>query len=360
MRRGQIAALEAVAIGGGELIGEVILNQIVLGGRDALQGRPGARSIPARGTRTPPRLPRRGDSAARARFQRWPSCGVTHWLRGARLHAVLEPIAQPLHAAAKRVVGQAKHGSEPAAVGNLRRPLAFVVAQEQRLDPPQAARPGSDRSSRAGDRRPDRRRRGRRERHLRHVVDRGECRPAPPLQRDQPRDAMRVLRTSCTVVVSSSLCARRSITSSAHSSGGDTPRQSKNLTSARCSRSYACAAALESECSRSSRRASPCALIERSLPAGYVIRIARTFRILPTRCSLHGSLGRAGQRPAALVERPLLVSGTRAENVSRPPYLHRRKQLSGSGANRRRPPLAVSAQRRGPLERRILIDAGVE
>ena len=79
--RRQVAALEAIAIGGGELAGEVVLDQVVLGGPRFDRVPPAARSIPARGRRTPPRSPPPADSGARALFPKWLSCGVTHWLR---------------------------------------------------------------------------------------------------------------------------------------------------------------------------------------------------------------------------------------------------------------------------------------
>jgi len=102
--------------------------------------------------------------------------------------ALLQAIAQPLHAAAKGILGQAERRREPAAIGDLAVAFAFVIVQQQR--PGLDWHLGETAIETVIERRVD----GRLDRHRRGLDPRGvsdgcHCGLPTPLEKHEPRDA---------------------------------------------------------------------------------------------------------------------------------------------------------------------------
>ena len=132
IRSRKVVALEQTALNRVEPIGQVVLDQVVLGRRNAidrlfalevleLEGRALlfgslAQQVPSRSRRV------------KSGTHKEPS----HLSRDARLEASFEPIPQPLNAASEGVLRQAERCGDLPAIGDLRVPLALVVAEEHR------------------------------------------------------------------------------------------------------------------------------------------------------------------------------------------------------------------------------------
>ena len=128
----KVVALEQAALNRVEPIGQVVFDQVVLGRRNAIDHLVAMEVLEFEGRallfgRLAQQVPSRS-CRVKSGTHKEPS----HLSRDARLEASFEPIPQPLNAAPKGVLRQAERCGDLPEIGDLRVPLALVVAEEHR------------------------------------------------------------------------------------------------------------------------------------------------------------------------------------------------------------------------------------